>query len=351
MRRIIIATMLMLAAAAVAPAQNLKFNADGTLKILQLTDLHLQVQNPENAAEVFARMDRLVAQETPDVIAITGDLIFSRPARQMLRDVVARLDSYKTPWCIVFGNHDAEQEMSRAEMSEIIAAGKYSLDRLNAKGELADIEVPVAASKGNGEAPFYLYFLDSNDYPTLKGIPGHGWFRPEQVQWMRDCCTARTSKDGQVAPSVAFFHIPLHEYIDAWAPQEDPHKGAADRSMGVGIRGENIAAGAVNTGMYAAMKETGSIVGTFAGHDHDSDFVAVYHGIGLCYGRFSGSDTVYNNIPRGGRVIVLREGVRGFETWIRDDMGRYINHIRFDGTRIVYPKGRSGLYGSWTEFE
>ena len=35
------------------------------------------------------------------------------------------------------------------------------------------------------------------------------------------------------------------------------------------------------------------------------------------YGRFSGGNTEYNHLPVGARVIVLYEGQRRFDTWIR----------------------------------
>ena len=335
-----------------AQAPRLSFNNEGSFKITQFSDLHLQVQHPDECAKVFARIDYMLNLEKPDLVVITGDMIFSRPAKDMLQQLVNKLDNHHTPWCLVYGNHDAEQEMSRPEMSQLIVKGKYTLDTLNGKGELADVELPVWSAKNPGQAAFYVYCMDSHDYSPIKGLSGYGWFSPDQVQWMRDCCQARTDANGQVAPAVAFFHIPLCEYVDAWAPQENARRGAANPKVGIGIRGENIAAGAINTGMFAAMRETGSIIGTFAGHDHDSDFVTAYKGIGLCYGRFSGCNTVYNNLLPGARIIVLREGVREFETWERLDDGRCINHVRCDGNEIVrQPSMPAGsLYGTKTEF-
>jgi hypothetical protein len=59
-------------------------------------------------------------------------------------------------------------------------------------------------------------------------------------------------------------------------------------------------------------------MGHFCGHDHDNDFVTLWHGIMLGYGRYSGCNTVYNNLDyNGGRVILLKEGSRSFETYIR----------------------------------
>ena len=336
-----------------AKTPELKFGPDGQFKILQLSDLHLrQVGMREETDKVFARIDFLVGLEKPDLIVITGDLVYEKPCTPGITRLVSTLDGYGIPWCVVYGNHDAEQDLSRPAMSALYASGKWSLDQLDGDGELADVELPVMSSKGDGTAPWYVYCMDSNDYSTIEGVSGYGWFTPAQVQWMRDCCAARTSGKGEVSPSLAFFHIPLCEYVDAWSPQENPRKGMANSKVGVGIRGENIACGALNTGMFAAMCEGRSVVGTFAGHDHDSDFVTAYQGISLCYGRFTGCNSVYNNLLPGGRVILVREGERTFETWERDEDGRCLNHVRFNGKDIDKQPGKpkGTPYGTKTEF-
>ena len=47
------------------------------------------------------------------------------------------------------------------------------------------------------------------------------------------------------------------------------------------------------------------------GHDHDDDYAVMWHGVLLAYGRYTGGDTVYNNLPNGARVIELTEGENG----------------------------------------
>lgn len=350
-RKLFFAIATMVAAAVMtanAATPRLQFRADSACKVLQLTDLHLQQAFPGEAEKVFARMDHLVSKENPDVIIVTGDMLFGRPARPMTKRLVDKLDSYGIPWAVAYGNHDAELDLSRPAMSAVYAAGKNTLNTLNEAGELADLEIPVFQGD---DAAFYLYVMDSHDYSKLKGVPGYAWFTMEQVQWMRNSCLARTAPDGTVAPALAFFHIPLPEYVDAWQPQNFAQPGYGNREMCAGIRGEAISCPRVNSGMYWAMRETGSVIGTFVGHDHDSDFTAVYYGIALSFGRYSGGNTVYNNLPRGGKIILMKAGERGFETWTRDDEDRITNHVYFDGQKLLRAKSRprGTLEGTWTE--
>ena len=62
-------------------------------------------------------------------------------------------------------------------------------------------------------------------------------------------------------------------------------------------------------------------MGTFVGHDHNNDYVAYWFDILLAYGRYSGGNTVYNDLPNGARIIELKEGQRSFSTWIRTAQG------------------------------
>lgn len=346
---LLLAALLPATQAAAKPT--LQFRTDSTFKILQLTDLHLPKDGVE-AEKAFARFRYLVAAEQPDLIVLTGDLVTAVPSGEMIVRLRDSLDVLGVPWVALYGNHDAERKLTRPEMSALYAAGARSLNRLNAAGELADMELPILGTGAtDGAAAFYVYCMDSGDYSHVDGKRYYASFQPEQVQWLRSCVAARTAGDGQVAPSLAFFHIPLHEYVDAWATRDNPRRGSADTKLTEGIRGEDIACGALNTGMFAAMKEGGSVIGVSAGHDHDSDFIASYYGIALCYGRFSGTNNTYNHLPPGGRIFLLRQGAKGFETWIREEDGRVVRHVRFDGTALGRAPKRGVMHGTWTTFE
>ena len=79
-----------------------------------------------------------------------------------------------------------------------------------------------------------------------------------------------------------------------------------------GTRMEEACAPKLNTGMFAAMKESGDVMGIFVGHDHDNDYAVMWKGILLAYGRFTGGNTEYNHLPNGSRIIVLDEGAVHF---------------------------------------
>ncbi len=308
----------------------LKFNGDGTFRIIQFTDVHLDSRHEERTGEATKSLNRIsgaIMAEKPDFVVFTGDVVTDGVALVMWNRLMDTLNRHQVPFAIVFGNHDPEQELSRAEMSGIITDSPNCFNVLNKAGELADIEIPVMASDGKSVAAAF-YCMDSHDYSKINGIGGYGWFSREQVDWLYDSCMKMTRKEGKAVPSLAFFHIPLPEYVDAWATRNLRENSFTGRKC------ETECPAKINSGMFASMVESGSVMGTFCGHDHDNDYVVENHGIALCYGRFSGDNTTYNNLRHGYRVIVLKEGKREFESWIHEDDGRIVDHMEFRDGKV-----------------
>ena len=332
---IVIFALLTLLEACAPSTDKLTFRPDGTFRILQFTDLHLQLFHPDQVADVFARMDSLVREADPDLIAVTGDLLYSSPADSLMQLIVGRLDSYARPWAIVYGNHDHEHGLTLAQLSPIITAGKHSINTLNAEGTLADFEIPVYIHR---TPAFYLFFLDSHTYSTYNGSFSYAWFEPEQVEWVRTTAGQHPS-----TPSIAFFHIPFPEYADAarLAGLEPDLNACRKTSTFTGTFGEPVCCPKFNSGMFEAMSQTGFLA-TFCGHDHDNDFAALYpvmpdpssntvmpdpdrassRPMLLCYGRYSGSNGEYNHLPKGARLITLRSD-GSLQTCILDSSGAH----------------------------
>lgn len=331
MRKLFAAACAALWSVATLQAQpaELRFRDDGTFRIAQFTDMHLDPSKPRRLAEsekTFARLERVLTSERPDLVVFTGDVVTGAPAEGMWRRLLDAVKRHGIPFCVVLGNHDAEQDLARTEIARIVTSYDGSLNRLADNGELADVELTVAG-RGSDRPAWAFYCLDSHDYSTIEGIDGYGWFLPGQVEWLRACCTARTEANGgRPLPSLAFFHIALPEYVAAWRNPDNSHIGRA---------AEDECPGVLNTGMFSAMAATGSVVGTFVGHDHDIDYLVAEKSICLGYGRFSGDNTTYNNLRPGVRMLVLTEGTRGFETWIREDDGRMVDYARFDEGKIT----------------
>lgn len=323
MKKICLMALGLLMTSLSAIAQDLKFHADGTFKIAQITDVHFNGSDASKAA--LNVLDSVLVKERPDLIVLTGDIIWGRPAKENLLMVLNRISKYKIPFVYEFGNHDFEQGLTNRDLYEIARGVKYNiLPDLKGQKEL-DYVVRIKAHKGKQDAAV-LYCMDSHAYP--KGFPedkSHGtyaWLTFDQVNWYRQQSQAITEANGgNPLPALAFFHIALPEYNQAVANEY---------ATLIGSRREPACGPEFNSGMFTAMMEGGDVMGTFVGHDHDNDYAVMWHNILLAYGRYSGGNTVYNHMKPGARFIVLEEGKRRFTTYIREWDGNVLD-------KSVYP--------------
>jgi hypothetical protein len=319
--------------AAIRPEVRFK---DGRLKIVQFTDVHWG--NGESDVRVPQIIGSVLEAERPDVIVFTGDVVTGGPVVGNWNKFVDYMHGIGIPYAVVMGNHDPEthsvadgsvQWSRQATRDTIFTILEKSPLFLGEKGPselqgMGNYVLPVLASDGSDKVGGLLYCMDSYDYAeNIDFAGGYGWFSFEQILWYRAQSQAYAKDNGgKPVPAFAFFHIPLPEYALIKTEERT-----------VGNRMENVYAGEINSGMFCSMYEMGDVMGTFAGHDHNNDYIGLYGGIALAYGRSSGVDT-YGDLVKGGRVIMMYEGERYFNTWLRSETGEKTD-------MFYYPSGIS----------
>ena len=284
----------------------LKFR-NGYFKMVQLTDLHykLGVKASQQALDCIREM---VTEEKPDLVMVTGDIIYSMPADSTLSVVLSTLSSLGVPFAITFGNHDYDFKAPSAALYAQMQKTPHCVMPVQ-QGKNLDYSLPVMSSNGKRTAAV-LYCIDTHNRSSIAGVDGYQWITQSQITWYRQRSSVyKQQNGGKALPALAFMHIPLPEYNYATDNTQCPMYGS---------RLERAYAPSLNSGMFTAMKEQGDVMGVFCGHDHDNDYAVAYYGILLAHGRFSGGNTEYNHLKSGARVIVLKEGKREFDTWIRE---------------------------------
>lgn len=287
----------------------LRFNANKKFKIAQFTDLHVKWQDSRSDI-AFERMRQILDEEKPDLVIFTGDIIYSKPAKENLLNVLRTVSDRKIPFAILFGNHDDEQGATREELFEAAESLPYNLsvDEEPALSGVGNYVLTIRSTDGSRDAAA-LYCLDSHAYSSIEGVEGYDYIKRDQIDWYSAQSEQLAQANGnKPLPALAFFHIAVPEYNQA----------AADESAQLyGIRRERACAPALNSGLFTAMKERNDVMGVFVGHDHDNDYAVCWKGILLAYGRFTGGPTEYNHLPNGARLIELEQDKRTFTTWIR----------------------------------
>jgi 3',5'-cyclic AMP phosphodiesterase CpdA len=299
----------------------LRFRADGTFTIVQLTDVHW-TDGEEPDLRARALIEAVLDAEKPDLVVLTGDIVEGSAAHdpaEACRQAVAPIEARGLPWAAVFGNHDDEGPLSREQLLAVLRSSPHCLAERGPQNltGIGNYALRVA-STSSGSLAAALYFLDSNAYDA-RGLGDYAWIGHDQIGWYRRTSRRLAAQYAAVTaeqplPALAFFHIPFPEYEEVWRSRTCR-----------GHRGEPVCGPPLNSGFFTALVEAGDVVGTFAGHDHLNDFEGELHGIRLCYGRATGySGYGAEGFPRGARVVRLTEASRVFETWIRLDDGSVV---------------------------
>lgn len=333
-KRMVLLTVIWLLTAGVSflNAQNavsFQFRTDHTFRIAQFTDIHW---DPSSAgcAKTVETINYVLNTEKPDLAVLTGDIVTAPPAREGWNAIAAIFEKAKVPFAVTLGNHDAEPGISRDQVFGYLQTKPYFV---GSKGpELSgcgNYSLPVKSSDGKKIAAV-VYCFDSNDYPKDKKIGHYDWIRYDQIGWYRSTSEKYTAQNhGMPVPSVAYFHIPLHEF-----------ENVAGKETTVGIKNEGVAAGAVNSGLFASMTEKKDMMGVFVGHDHDNNYIGLEHDIALAFGEVTGTDA-YGDLERGSRIVELHEGEFSFDTWIRTPSGvkykyNYPSGLTTDAGNVEY---------------
>ncbi|SHF32110.1 3',5'-cyclic AMP phosphodiesterase CpdA [Mariniphaga anaerophila] len=305
----------------------LKFDSSGEFKIAQFTDTHINMDKNSNL-DVYEIVRGVLKKEQPDFVILTGDIVTqANPVKGY--DLFAELFSeFEIPWAVVFGNHDSQHDFSRESLAGYLKELPFCLnDDVGGIAGNSNFILPVYGQSSQVSA--LLYCFDSHSRSTLQPVvDGYGWFDYSQIMWYRDK-SAEYSRvnNGKPVPALAFFHIPLPEYTAAWN-----NKSVAP----VGVKNEDECSPDINTGMFAAMLECGDVMGTFVGHDHINDYIGVHYNIALAYGRVSKVMKGADDPLAGGRIIVLKEGRREFDTWIRNMKGT--TELQCNWPETFFPK-------------
>lgn len=320
MFRKLILGLTMLMCIGQAFAQNTLRFKKGLFKIVQITDLHYKL-GVKASEQGLACVREMVETEKPDLVVVTGDIIYSAPADSTLSVVLKTFAKLGVPFCMTFGNHDYDFKTPAVALyNQMQKTPNCVMPVL--QGKNTDYSLPILSSNGKRTAAV-LYCIDTHNKPAIGGIGGYQWISHNQITWYRQRSMVYKQKNGgRPVPSLAFLHIPLPEFNYATANTQCPMYGS---------RLEKAYSPSLNSGMFASIKEMGDIMGVFCGHDHDNDYAVSYFNVLLAHGRFSGGNTEYNHLKRGARVIVLKEGKREFDTWIREVGGNVLY-------RTTYPK-------------
>ncbi len=301
------------------------------VRILQLTDMQvidasqqrfptrlnekeIACWQPENVgAECFDHISSLCAQTMPDLIFITGDIVYGEfdDSGRFFEQFCDFMDSLGIPWAPIFGNHDNESKRGVLWQCSRFSDSKNCLF---ARGPVHGNSNYTVGIVQNEELIRVLYLTDSNccggtDDPA---VYRHLGFHEDQVAWLAE----KGSAVGAITPAPGFFacHVPTSEFMAA--PIE---KGYQDADQGfvyvlgvnvpardgdMGCKREHMSCFPAPAGFREALAAC-RVDGAFTGHCHAINTSILWQGIRWTFGLKTGQYDYHIPGQMGGTLITL----------------------------------------------
>jgi len=296
---ILLAVGLLAAAPVIASGEGdkaLRFNEDGTFKIMQVSDLqHLGILSP--AAKHLLR--NALALERPDLVVIAGDnianfipglpeFLYRAYARLAIGQFMRIFQKAGVPVAMVFGNHDDQDSLHKQGQWAIYQS--YSVFR--APEACGDYRLPILDAQGNEK--FQMFLLDSHTNAV----------QSSQLDWLE-------SANNRDVPALAFQHIIVPEIFDYLVPSEINPLGydVPNPSEYNYIRERPCPPNAEQyQGELAVLRAQGNVQALIVGHDHTNNFVVPADGIDIINSASSGFNPLCNaDEDRGVRLFIVRD--------------------------------------------
>ena len=308
--------------------------ADRPPRVLQLTDMQIidasQQRTPDrlNPREIDLwqpaaipvqctdHIRSLVAQTAPDLIFITGDVIYgefddSGASMELFCDF---MDSLGVPWAPVYGNHDNESRRGIDWQNNRFETAGLCLFR---KGRVTGNGNYTVLITREGKPARVLYLMDSgacmgSPDPSVRRGPGFG---EDQYAWLYD--TAHRLADvngGTPVPGFMGFHIPCFQFhrasVEKGYQTSDEHEKyvigvtvpALDGDFG--CKREPLGCFGTPEDFVEQLRKAG-VDGVFVGHCHAINTSILWQGIRWTYGLKTGQYDYHTPGQVGGTLITL----------------------------------------------
>ena len=300
----------------------IKFNSNGKLKILHITDTHLKLNH--NLDPTIRLVERACDTEKPDIVMLTGDIVFNcenaEDTKKMINALMNIFDSRGIPVAVTFGNHDSEQgAMTREELMAYYNtfSCSVSIDDGEALSGCGTYSIPVLSSDGE-KVKFNLWVFDSGDYDE---VGRYSCVKPDQIEWYKQTSeTLKAQNNGEAVNSLVFQHIIVGEIYDAlkksdsWKSysykhlyNEDEYYMFDPERVNYGTIRETPCPGYENYGQFDAMVEQGDVLAMFTGHDHTNAFGVEYKNIDIVNSLSTRYISLFHSTQCGYRVIEVDE--------------------------------------------
>ena len=330
---IFLAAVMCFSAAVCASAEEshkLEFGSDGKFTIINMADCQDGYPANEN---MFTFINYVLEKYKPDLVVLGGDNSVGpgETKAEAIKELVSPYVESGTYFTMVFGNHDHQQGVEKAELFEMYKeyGGEYFLgfnEDSAESGRVGTHFLPIYSSDGSKVA-YGLYMFDSGnyDYDENGNELGYACVTEEQIQWYRDKRDSLKEQTGDYVPSIAFQHIVPGDVYDYLYYESAVDLGELGRSFNgkhytfvpklqnfTGFLNEAPCPGYYNYGQLSALAEKGDVKALFCGHDHTNSYDVEIEGVHVINTPAITYHSYSSELDHGCRIITLNENDGSF---------------------------------------
>lgn len=299
------------------------------IKLLQATDMQIldatQRRTPDrlNAAEIATwspknfdklfgnQMRTLVSQVQPDLIFMTGDLVYGEfdDNGSAFRWFCDFMDSLCVPWVPVFGNHDNESAMGADWQCEQFKKSRFCMFEQGAVSGNGNFTVGIATGDTLVRV---LHMIDTHGCRGMQPAE----ICTDQIELFIRSTEKITAAQGREVPAFMAFHIPTAEFLEAEQSKGYAKVGTDFYTIAVdvqakdgdfGCKMENLTSIAKTDFSFLEAAKKCNVDTVFVGHYHRINTVITYKGLRLVFGLKTGQYDFINAGQLGGTRVVLED--------------------------------------------
>ena len=291
--------------------------------VLQLTDIHWNANTSTIASKryldkVLKEVDRKIKAEQGngaiiDLIEITGDQFMLANAfhvQSFLSYFEQKAVEYGFLYTAIWGNHDRH--------------GLYNPNWLSAQFKKAKHCIYIEPEDNlYGRSNFVINLAEGDDFKTttkwqlanldsgasfsetaISPFRDYDYIRDDQVKWWK----AEHDKVGASVPTIAYYHIPQQDNLEAWNMIHDENDPAQFKSKFFKLEefadngNPEYASNFIATGRATNLKRG------FMGHAHNVDWTVDYNGVVIGLGVKTGPELYYAHVDANSTNPATVEG-------------------------------------------
>ena len=298
----------------------MKFHED--FNVLQLTDIHWNYNTSTLASknyleklfkEVDSHLKEVQGDDAKiDLVEITGDqfmLANSYQVKTFLKFFEEKADQYGFMYAPIWGNHDRHGLYNANWLAKQFLKAKHCIyteldDNLYGRSNFV-INLTTDGSK-EAATKWQLANLDSGaSFSESAASPfrDYDYLREDQVDWW----LKEHDKVGKEVPTIAYYHIPQQDNLEAWNKIHD--EGAEYKNKFFKLEGFGDNGNKEYASKFIEEGRKNNLKAAFMGHAHNVDWTVDYDGVVLGLGVKTGVELYYAHIDPASEDKAMKEGL------------------------------------------